>query len=150
MWYAGEQLESIAPPQVLSEATISEGSVVPGSWGEGTLRSDSFVGVEVAYELQAGLTVRHAGHTYVHRRPIHGWAPRRGWRFGLGARTGMGSDDHHVDELLIEAGSAYRAEPVGVELTLNGLQFSEGGLLYEYQAEPVAAEVEAAPSPATE
>ena len=49
-----------------------------------------------------------------------------------------------------QAGSAYRAEPVGVELTLNGLQFSEGGLLYEYEAEPVAAEVEAAPLPATE
>ena len=49
-----------------------------------------------------------------------------------------------------QAGSAYRAEPVGVELTLNGLQFSDGGLLFEYEAEPVEAEVEAAPLPATE
>ena len=153
----------------------------------------------MTYELREGLSVTHAGHTYVYRRPIYGWAPRRGWRFGLGARTGMGSDDHHVDDLLIEAhgtrttrlrntplavrpastpylhtysastphvttrhtylpssctcaqaGSAYRAEPVGVELTLNGLQFSDGGLLYEYEAEPVEAEVEAAPLPATE
>ena len=37
-----------------------------------------------------------------------------------------------------------------MELTLNGLQFSDGGLLYEYEAEPVEAEVEAAPLPATE
>ena len=51
MWYEGEQLESIAPPQVLSEATIREGTVVPGTLGEGSLRSDSFVSVEVANEL---------------------------------------------------------------------------------------------------
>ena len=57
----------------------------------------------MTYELREGLSVTHAGHAYVYRRPIHGWAPRRGWRFGLGARTGMGSDDHHVDDLLIEA-----------------------------------------------
>ena len=76
---------------------------------------------------------------------VDGWAPRRGWRFGLGARTGMGSDDHHVDDLLIEAGSAFRAEPVVVELTLNGLQFSDKGLLFEYAAEPVAPDVEPVP-----
>ena len=34
VWYAGEQLESISPPEVLSEATISEGTVVPGTLGE--------------------------------------------------------------------------------------------------------------------
>ena len=51
LWYEGEQLESIAPPQVLSEATIREGTVVPGTLGEGSLRSDSFVSVEVANEL---------------------------------------------------------------------------------------------------
>ena len=132
VWYAGALLAAVPAPS-------------------GSLRSDDFVPVEVAYDAAGGgLRGRHAGHAYVSALAVHGWAPRRGWRFGLGARTGMGSDDHHVDELLIEAGSAYRAEPVGVELTLNGLQFSEGGLLYEYEAEPVAAEVEAAPLPATE
>ena len=55
----------------------------------------------------------------------------------VGARTGMQSDDHHVDDLLIEAGSAYRPEPVPLELTLNGLQFSSGGLSFEYPTNTV-------------
>ena len=50
--------------------------------------------------------------------------------------------------LCAQAGSAFRAEPVGVELTLNGLQFSNEGLLFEYAAEPVGPDVEAAPLPA--
>ena len=49
----------------------------------------------------------------------------------------MESDDHHVDDLLLEAGSAFRPEQVPLELTLNGLQFSEGGLAFEYPANTV-------------
>ena len=49
----------------------------------------------------------------------------------------MQSDDHHVDDLLIEAGSAYRPEPVPLELTLNGLQFSSSGLSFEYPTNTV-------------
>ena len=124
VWYAGALLAAVPAPS-------------------GSLRSDDFVPVEVAYDAAGGgLSVRHAGHAYVSALAVHGWAPRRGWRFALGARTGMDSDDHHVDDLLLEAGSAFRAEPVAVEVTLNGLQFSSEGLSFEYPADPVARSIE--------
>ena len=49
----------------------------------------------------------------------------------------MSSDNHWVDDVLVEAGSAFRPEPVGLELTLNGLQFSESRLTFEYPASTV-------------
>ena len=121
VWYAGELLAARGSMQT-----------------DGTLRGAEYVPVAISYDhLGSGLRVSHAGTTYVLRLRIAGWAPRRGWRFGLGARTGMQSDDHHIDDLLIEAGSAYRPEPVPLELTLNGLQFSSSGLSFEYPTNTV-------------
>ena len=61
-----------------------------------------------------------------HPRLVDSWQVWFRHSHACALTLGRGSDDHHVDDLLIEAGSAYRAEPVGVELTLNGLQFSDG------------------------
>ena len=33
---------------------------------------------------------------------LPGWAPQAGWRFGIGGRTGGATDNHWIDDLLIE------------------------------------------------
>ena len=90
----------------------------------------------------SGLSVRHtAAHIHISELKIDNWAPRHGWRFGLGARVGAESDDHHVDDLLLEAGSAVGPQALPLEVTLNGLQFSESDLMFTYlpEAEEAAA-----------
>ena len=98
---------------------------------EDGLRDDAFVQVEVSLS-GSGLTVTHDGHAYAQALRLDGWLPRRGWRFALGARTGAGSDDHHVRELQLETGAVFTDEAVPVELTLNGQDFSESGLQFTY------------------
>ena len=99
-----------------------------------SLRQATFVDVLIEY-LPSGLSVSHAGHAHVSGLSIDGWAPQQGWRFGLGARIGTDTDDHHVDDLVIDGGSAVHPQAVPLEVTLNGLQFSDGGLLYTYGKE---------------
>ena len=72
-----------------------------------------------------GLTVMRSGVTHAASLPIAKWDPQPGWRFAIGARSGGESDDHHIDDLLIEAGAAFVPTLAPVGLTLNGLQFTE-------------------------
>ena len=80
----------------------------------------------------AGLRVEHDGVAHASDLRLEGWAPARGWRFAFGARTGMDSDDHHVADVLLEAGAAFHPEEVPLDVTLNGQDFSDGGLRFEY------------------
>ena len=116
VWYGTSLLHVSSPP------------------GGASLRGNAFVEAIIEY-LPDGLSVSYAGHAYAVSLPIGEWAPQLGWRFGLGARIGTDTDDHHVDDLVVEGGSAAHPQPVPVEVTLNGLQFSEQGLLYTYQQE---------------
>ena len=116
VWYGESLLHASSPP------------------GGASLRGDEFVEASIEY-LPTGLSVSHAGHAYVAALPIGEWEPRRGWRFGLGARIGADTDDHHVDDFVLEGGSAVHPQAVPLEVTLNGLQFSEEGLQYTYQQE---------------
>jgi hypothetical protein len=103
----------------------------------GTLRSNDFAEVLVQYD-QSGLTVRHMDVLHADMLQIEAWEPQPGWQFALGARGGGESDDHHIDDLAIDAGSSYAPATAAVALTLNGLQFTEGAdsqLLFEYQVE---------------
>ena len=66
----------------------------------------------------------HNGITHADGLVIPGWAPEDGWRFAIGARAGAISDDHHIDDVVIEGGSAFEVEAVPLSVSLNGLQFS--------------------------
>ena len=99
----------------------------------GSLRSSSFVPVTVEYG-PSGLVVTHAGVTYADGLPVAEWAPTRGWRFAIGARAGSDADDHHVDDVVVEAGSAFVPTTVPLSISLNGLQYSEE-LGWEYGVE---------------
>ena len=98
------------------------------------LRTDHMVNVRIAY-YPTGLTVVHAGVVHVDQLAIPQWAPVAGWRFALGARSGGESDDHHVDDLVIDAGSALLATDVPVALSLNGMQFTNEDLRFRFERE---------------
>ena len=118
VWYGGLLVHVQAPPGV-----------------NGTLRTGAqFVDVLIEYN-STGLTAGLAGFAFAQALPVPGWAPRAGWRFALGARSGARSDHHHVDDLLIEAGSAATTGAVPVALTLNGLQFTPELHEFVYQHE---------------
>ena len=105
------------------------------TWPSGhTLRSTLLVDVLVQYGPD-GLTVAHKGVTHADHMAVPGWHPRRGWRFAIGARTGFLSDDHHIDDLVIEAGGAFASEAVPLSLTHNGLQFSTSPSPFVYGRE---------------
>ena len=95
------------------------------------LRDSEYVDVEVSYTDQ-GLFVSHAGVVRAQNLVIDGWAPQMGWRFAIGARTGTDSDDHHVADVLLEAGAVFHDTAVPVEVTFNGQDFSSSGLQYTY------------------
>lgn len=117
VWYASHLLHVAVPP---------EGS---------SLRRSTFVPIIVEYKRD-GLSISHAAAGLsVSALRIGGWAPREGWRFGFGSRVGGDSDDHHLDDLLLEAGSAVEPEPVPLELTFNQLQYSSSGLMFTYLPE---------------
>ena len=118
VWYGGLLVHVWAPPVV-----------------NGTLRTGAqFADALIEYN-STGLTVGPAGFAFAQALPVLGWAPRAGWRFALGARSGARSDHHHIDDLLIEAGSAATTGAVPVALTLNGLQFTPELLEFVYQHE---------------
>ena len=50
------------------------------------------------------------------------------------ARAGSDADDHHVDDVVVEAGSAFVPTTVPLSISLNGLQYSEE-LGWEYGVE---------------
>ena len=100
----------------------------------GSLRGAAFQPVVVQL-TEAGLGVSHGGVAHATGVPLRGFAPRVGWRFGIGARSGGMSDDHHVDDLVIEAGAAFAPEPVELSVTLNQLQFSAPQrFVYEHES----------------
>jgi len=103
-------------------------------FGDSLRVSSDFVDVLIQYD-DDGLTLDYAGRSLARGLRMPRWAPRTGWRFAIGARSGGRSDDHHVDEFVIEAGSAVTAEAVRVAVTLNGLQFTEEALQFEYLPE---------------
>ena len=121
VWYGHRLLHASRPPA-----------------GE-SLRAPAFVDVAIQYSAAAGgLTVVHAGRTHCAGLAIDGWAPREGWRFAIGARSGGESDDHHVDDLVIEAGAAAEPEAAPVAVTLNGLQFGLAPQGFVYLRETAA------------
>ena len=105
VWYGTSLLHTSSPP--------------PGH----SLRTEGFADVLVQYG-SAGLVVTHHGLVHVTGLGIDGWHPMEGWRFAIGARTGSKSDDHHIDDLVLEAGSASEREASPLSVSLNGLQFS--------------------------
>jgi hypothetical protein len=107
--------------------------VSPAAAGS-SLRSNQLVEVRIGYN-PSGLTVVHAGVVHVDQLAIPQWAPVQGWRFALGARSGGESDDHHVDDLVIDAGSALLATDVPVALSLNGVQFTREDIRFRYERE---------------
>ena len=113
VWYGGE---------LLLVSPVTEGA---------TLRSSGFEPVLVSHGPD-GLTVMRSGVTHAASLPIAKWDPQPGWRFAIGARSGGESDDHHIDDLLIEAGAAFVPTLAPVGLTLNGLQFTEEDVSFEY------------------
>ena len=109
------------------------------AWPSGhSLRSSQFVDVTVQYTSD-GLTVAHKGVTHVDRLVIDAWQPRLGWRFAIGARAGGLSDDHHIDDLVIEAGAAISPEASPLAITLNGLQFTPSEQPFVYGLESAEA-----------
>ena len=107
--------------------------LVNAAAASGTLRADAYVEVRVAFGVD-GLSVSHAGDVYADALRIDEWAPERGWRFALGARSGALRDDHFVSAMLPEGGAAFAAESVDVEVSRNGQDFSTSGLRFEYGA----------------
>ena len=136
VWHGDSLLHSSAPP----------GGDPPRN---DSLRSPKglYVPVVVAYAA-GGLQVLHDNYELVAALPIDGWQPQRGWRFGLGARTSDEGDDHFVDDLRIEAGSAVAAEAVPLEVTFNGVQFTSSGLTFAYERESDGGASPPAPAPA--
>ena len=101
-----------------------------------TIRSHA-IPVQLAVQYAAdGLWVRLDTTQLVAGLGIPGWSPRRTWRFGFGARTGSAwgaHDSHAVDNVEIRLGRLGAASgAVPVEVSLNGAQFSHGGLMYTY------------------
>ena len=108
------------------------------TWPSGhTLRASAFVDMHIEYGPD-GLTIRHKGVTHAEHLRIDGWAPLNGWRFAIGARAGGRSDDHHIDDLVIEGGGAFAPEAIPLSLTLNGLQFSRSPVPFVYEHETAA------------
>ncbi|KOO21822.1 hypothetical protein Ctob_007228, partial [Chrysochromulina tobinii] len=55
-----------------------------------------------------------------------------GWRFGFGARTSSAVDEHLLSGVEIVADALTEADPVTVEVTLNGQQFGVSTASYSY------------------
>ena len=105
------------------------------TWPQGhSLRSNDFVDVLVQYSTD-GLTVRHKGVTHAVGLIIEGWRPQHGWMFALGARAGQLSDDHHIDDLIIDGGAAIAPEAAPLSITHNGLQFTSAPVPFVYEVE---------------
>ena len=98
-----------------------------------------FVPVVVSYGGY-GLSVVYNGSALVRNLTIPRWDPQPGWQFGWGARTSASVDEHLLGDIEIRTDAlsgAYRAfedEPVDVELTLNGQQFTGSDVQYTYLA----------------
>ena len=93
-----------------------------------------FVGVEVSYAPD-GLGVQIDGAWEVRHVLLNTWAPAAGWRFGIGARTGVGrADEHRVDNVRLRAGAAYEARSVPLEIASNGQQFSTSVVQFTHTA----------------
>ena len=94
---------------------------------------DGFVRVVVSHN-SSGLSVLYDGRLLVGNLTIPRWEPQPGWQFGWGARTSSSVDEHLLSDIEIQADARFEDDPLSVEVTLNGQQFSSSGVEYTYQA----------------
>lgn len=123
----------------------------PRSGGAGGIASDEteFRTLEIGYGRASyggehqGLTVRYDGASVLRGMPIDSWRPLPSWRFGIGARSGVGRDaECAVRRVRLRAGA--RVEPYGapVAITRNGQDFlTPAPHPYVYYGEPVISAV---------
>ena len=85
-------------------------------------RLRDFHGREVPVRVRkdpAGLSV-FFDDVHVLSATVDAWAPRAGWAFGFGGRTGERKDDHFIDELRVQSGFLLDLGEVEVGVSLNG------------------------------
>merc|ERR1711965_836964 len=82
-----------------------------------------FVAVVVSH-TSSGLSVLYDGELLIGNLTIERWMPEPGWQFGWGARKSSSVDVHLLAGITIDSGGRFEDDALGVEVTLNGQQFS--------------------------
>ena len=82
-------------------------------------------------------SVLYDGHSVLDRIHCAGWDPSEGLEVGFSARTGQERASRHwVDGVRITAGAFVVGVAADVEVSLNGYEFTDSGVSFEYLSEP--------------
>lgn len=104
-------------------------SLLHEGWPKGV-----WIALRIQYGSHEGLSLEVENEPVFKQLSIANWQPMPEWRISLSAHTGLAVDNHWIDDLTFSTDALIGHQSVGVEVTVNGQQFTNDALTLWYDA----------------